>query len=78
MPTARQVLGAQIRAEQERWEKKHRVPCKGGYEIPPRAERYAHLAKTFNMTPVEVSYFLTWSRSCTHTWESGACDDCPE
>lgn len=78
MPTERQILGAKIRAENERYVLKNRKPYRGGYEVPGRQKISAHLAKTFRMPAEKVSYFLTWSRSCTHPWSAGACDACPE
>jgi len=76
-PTPSQTLGAQIRAEEERWTKTHRKPYKGGWLIPPKAERDMHLSQMFGLTPHEVSLFLTYSRYCTHRWSDGACVRCP-
>lgn len=77
-PTERQVLGAKIRAAEEAFVLKHRKPCAGGFNVPSRKAVYGHLAKMFQMSSVEVSYFLSYSRSCTHKWSEGACVGCPE
>jgi len=78
MPTANQILGAEIRAAQEAWFKRNRRPYRGGgYTVPSRARELAFLGRKFGMTPVAVSYFLTYSRECTHPWSAGACDRCP-
>lgn len=78
-PTPRQILGALVRAEEERWTKKHRKPYQkgGGWLVPPRAERDAHLGKMFGLSPHEISQFFTYSRYCTHAWSDGACAQCP-
>jgi hypothetical protein len=76
-PTPLQVLAAQIRAAREAYEKANRKRCGGGWEVPSNKENYDHLAGIFGLTPVEVSYFFTYSRICHHTWKSGACHLCP-
>jgi hypothetical protein len=78
MPTERQILGAKIRAEREKYELKHRRRKDGEWCFPERSKIYAHLAKTFGISKTEVSYFMTYSRYCTHSWASGACDKCPD
>ncbi len=76
--TSRQILGAKIRAASEAWLKQQQKPYKGGYEIPTNQERYAYLSKVFGLSPVEISYFFTYSRNCTHEWSEGACPSCPD
>jgi len=78
--TERQVLGAKIRAEKEKYEAKVRRRVSGGWEFAKghRERLYAHLAKKFGMDPNDVQYFLTWSRSCDHPWSAGACPMCPD
>lgn len=76
-PTEAQILGARVRAARDSYELEHRKPYGGGWEIPPNKEVYAHLSRMFGLTPVEVSYFMTYSRSCTHEWAEGACYLCP-
>ena len=78
MPSARQILGAAIRAEAASYYSKHQKPYGGGFLVPSRGIVYKHLAKQFSLTPVEISYFMTWSRRCSHSWEVGACEACPE
>jgi len=78
MPSNRQIFGAKIRAEEEKYYLKHRKLCDGGYLVPSHKEKLNHLAKKFVLTPVEISYFLTYSRKCTHSWSTGACDACPD
>lgn len=76
-PTERQILGAKIRAASEDFERAHRKPYRGGFEIPNREQRLRHLSGLFEIPPHEISIFLTWSRTCTHPWSSGACEKCP-
>lgn len=77
-PSEKQILGAKIRAEEEAFYLANRKPYKGGWDIPPATEKLAHLSRIFEMPPHEISYFLTWSRSCTHKWSDGACIECPQ
>lgn len=78
-PSSLQILSAKVRAAREKYEKKHRVPYEGGYIVPSNMECYRHLSAIFGMTPVEISYFFTYSRTaeCTHSWSAGACIHCP-
>lgn len=76
--TERQILGAKVRAAEEAWTLKHQKPCGGGFLVPLREERDRYLSRKFGMPPHRISYFLTWSRTCTHPWSEGACEDCPE
>ncbi len=77
-PSAAQVLSAKIRAAREAFVKQRQKPLAGGYEIPPTAETYAHLAEVFPAILREhFSFFFTYSRQCTHTWAEGACVQCP-
>jgi hypothetical protein len=78
-PTERQILGAKVRAEAEKYEAKNRKKVREGWELPAGywKKRDAHLAQKFNLDPREASRFLTWSRSCTHSWSEGACHLCP-
>ena len=76
--TDRQILGAKIRAAAEAFIKKHQKPYMGGYEIPTNKEKYEHLSKLFGLSPLEISYFMTYSRVCTHEWSEGACPSCPD
>jgi len=78
--TPHQILGAEIRAEVERFEKKIRRRCAGGWELPAnyRTRRDAHIAKMFSIAPSAVQFFMTWSRACTHPWSAGACPLCPD
>jgi hypothetical protein len=78
MPTERQILGAKIRAEKDRYVRKHQKPHMGGYLVPENAEVDEHLAKKFGLPTLEIRYFMTWSRRCDHPWSAGACDDCPK
>lgn len=80
-PTERQILGAKVRAEAEKYEAKNRKKVRGGgWELPAgyREKRNEHLARKFNLDPHEARRFLTWSRSCTHSWSEGACHLCPQ
>ncbi len=77
MPTERQILGAKIRAEAERYVNQHRRPCQGGHEVPSNEERNAAVGKKFGLSALDVSYFMTYSRYCAHPWSKGACDKCP-
>jgi hypothetical protein len=77
VPTSNQILGARIRAEQERYWAQHRKPYMGGYTGPSREVTLAHLSRVFGLTPHEVSGHLTYSRQCTHPWSDGACEQCP-
>jgi len=77
-PNERQVLGAKIRAEAERYVKERRKPFAGGWSGPSQKEVQAHLATVLRMDPQEVSRYLTWSRYCTHAWSDGACPQCPD
>ena len=76
-PSERQVLAAKIRACEEEYERKHRKPSGGGYEVPSNKDRYKYLSKKFGMSPVDVSYYFTYSRTCSHKWSEGACFECP-
>ena len=76
-PTAGQILAAQVRAAREAYDRKHRKPVTGGWEMPSREQVYKHLSKKFNLTSWELSFFFTYSRSCTHEWNEGACHLCP-
>ena len=78
MPTERQLLGSQIRAAEEAWTLRHRKPYMGGFLVPPREEKYRYLSEEFGLSPYEISYFLVWSRSCSHPWSDGACEGCPK
>jgi len=78
VPSEKQILGCKIRAAEEAFYKKHRKPYEGGWIVPDNEKKYKHLSKLFGMPPHEISYFLTYSRSCTHSWSEGACADCPE
>lgn len=78
VPNERQILGAKIRAEAECFYIKKRRPYQGGYLVPPKEDLYNHLAKIFKRTPLDISYYMTYSRSCTHPWSDGACPDCPD
>lgn len=78
MPTAKQILGAQIRAAGEDFINKRKKPKSGGFSVPFNKDKYKHLAEMFGMSPVDVSYFFTFSRYCDHEWSEGACDKCPE
>jgi hypothetical protein len=77
MITERQIVGAKIRAADEEYINKHRKPLGGGYEVPSNKERYEYLAKKFGLPVTEISYFMTYSRQCTHPWSAGACPQCP-
>lgn len=77
-PNERQILGAKIRFEEERYVKEHRKPLAGGWEVPSQKEIYAHLATVFEMAPHEVSRYLTYTRYCSHDWSTGACSQCPD
>ena len=79
-PTERQILGAKVRAEAEKYKAKHRKKVPGGWEFPVGYDerRNAHLARKFDLPVHEIPYFMTWSRSCTHPWSEGACHLCPD
>jgi hypothetical protein len=79
-PTERQILGASIRAEAEEYDAQARRPHPGGWEYPEghRERRNAHLALKFGVSPQEAGRFMTYSRSCTHSWKEGACYKCPK
>lgn len=78
MITVQQQLGAEIRAYAEVQEKKHSRPYMGGRLMLLSQEKlYAKVAKKFGLPYNEVSRYFTWSRSCTHPWSAGACEDCP-
>ena len=79
-PTERQVFGAKVRDEAEKYEAKHRRRVSGGWELPAGffERRDAHLARKFGLDLYEARRFLTWSRNCTHPWSEGACYLCPE
>lgn len=82
MPSELQILGAQLRAAEEEWVKKHRKPYgakdgSGGWLVPGHEERNAYLSKKFGIEPWKVSYFFTYSRACQHPWSDGACEKCP-
>jgi hypothetical protein len=69
---------AKVRAFKETLEKKHSRPYQGGREILiTRDELYAAVEKKFSIPRDQVSYYFTWSRSCTHPWSKGACENCP-
>ena len=77
--TEKQVLGAKIRAEQEAYVLKHRKPYKGGgWTVPERKQVYAHLSKIFGLPSYEISYYFTYTSTCTHPWKDGACPECPK
>lgn len=76
--TENQILGAKIRAEEERWVKKHRKPLGGGWLLPPTEEKYAHLSNMFNMPPHVIRRYMTYTRYCDHPWSAGACPKCPK
>ncbi len=78
MPTEKQILGAKIRAAGDKFIKERKKPCVGGFIVPSNRDKNAFIANMFCMSPVEVSYFFTYSRYCDHPWASGACDRCPE
>lgn len=76
--TENQVLGAQIRAEEEFYVLKRRKAYKGGWLVPSRGQVYTHLSEMFGLSKHEISRYLTYSRSCTHPWKDGACLKCPK
>ena len=76
-PTSGQVIAARVRAAVEAYEKKHRKPCEGGWEVPPRETMYRAVAKETGVRVGAISFCLTYSRSCTHSWSEGACPRCP-
>lgn len=76
-PTTLQVLAAKIRAEKEAYVDLHKEPCEGGFYVPDRDQVYQHLAEKFGLSPLEISYFFTYARQCTHEWSEGSCPLCP-
>lgn len=81
MPSEKQILGARIRAANEAYVLANRKPYngqRGSWVVPSSEERNRYLSEMFDMPPREVSYYLTYSRSCTHAWSEGACDRCPD
>lgn len=77
-PSPLQVLGCQVRAAHEAYERKHRKPHGGGWEVPAREETYARLEAEFGLSRQVLSYFFTYTRTCIHSWAAGACPKCPE
>jgi hypothetical protein len=75
-PSEAQVLAAAIRLERQRYEEKHRIPCSGGWLVPSNKEVYKHLSEVFGLEPNKLSFYFTYSRTCTHSWET-ACHLCP-
>jgi hypothetical protein len=73
-----QILGAKIRAAEEEFVVANAKPYGGGFIVPSREEKLQYLSNVFGISTTEISYFLTWSRSCTHPWSAGACEKCPE
>jgi len=78
MPSEKQILGSKIRAAYESYFDSNKTPCRGGFLVPSTSQCLNHLSKLFGMKPVEIGYFLTYARYCTHPWSDGACDKCPE
>ena len=77
--TPRQVLGARIRAERERYVKRLRKPYpEGGWIVPSQEKVHKHLSNKFGLDVEEVRSYLTYSRSCSHPWSEGACEQCPD
>jgi hypothetical protein len=72
-----QKLGALIRAEAEAFILARRKKCGGGYEVPSRDTVEKHLSARFNIPQHKVSFYQTYSRSCSHPWSAGACPKCP-
>lgn len=56
---------------------RHRKAYMGGWEMPPRDKVYSWLSKKFNIPFADVCYYFTYSRTCTHGWNEGACPECP-
>lgn len=77
MPTEGQRRAAKVRAAVEAYKKKHRKPLGGGFLVPPREKVYTAVSKSTGVRFGAISYCLTFSRSCTHSWAKGACDNCP-
>jgi hypothetical protein len=73
-----QILGCKIRAAEEKFYKKHRKRFEGGWIVPTSKKKLKFLSKKFNMSILDISYFLSYSRSCTHSWKKGACELCPK
>lgn len=80
MPSPIQIVGAQIRHEVERFELSHRRRVSDGvYELSvDRENYYSDIGEKYGMSWIDVTYFMTYSRYCSHSWSNGACDDCPE
>lgn len=72
-----QIFAVKLRAAKEAYERKHRKPRQGGFLVPPRDKVYSYLSKKFNIPFADVGYYFTYTRSCTHEWNEGACPSCP-
>lgn len=77
LPTAAQVLAAKVRAAVEAYELKHRKVRGGEITHPPRDEVYTAVAAEVGVPFRAISFCMTFSRSCTHSWAKGACAQCP-
>jgi hypothetical protein len=75
-PSKAQILAAAIRLERQVYEEKHRTPCGGGWLVPSTKEVYNHLSEVFGLSTYELSFYFTYSRTCTHSWKT-ACHLCP-
>ena len=75
-PTPQQIFAARIRWEAEQWQKKNGKPLSGGLHLPPKLVLYQHLSEKFGLALHEIPRFLTFSRTCEHSWRK-ACPECP-
>ena len=78
VPNARQVMGARVRAAVELWKEKFGKRTSYGYEYPPRRHRDEWVSQFCACDARDVTYYLTFTRRCTHPWSDGACVDCPD
>lgn len=77
-PDQLRIRAARVRAVHDSYLVEHRKPHAGGWLIPSQEEVYQVVSSRTGESVNAVRHAMTYSRSCKHKWDEGACMDCPD